>query len=82
MGFGVPQVDISYECAPDIFGWSPIVLLDAIPLPIYKVFEFPSENSAIQDAFYFIFFDSIMDYGGWWVALYSFGDGVCLVGPL
>jgi len=48
--------------------------------PMDEIFKFPSEDLAVQDALYFILIYSIADYGGWWVMLYSFGDGVHIVG--
>jgi len=32
---------------------------------MHKVLEFTSENPAVKNMFYFIFFDPIMDYRGW-----------------
>jgi len=82
-GFGVSLVEVCYESlhALDIFARSPFIFLNAIPFPTYKVLEFTSEDQAVQDSFYFVFFNPIVAYGGWQVILYSFSDGICVVGP-
>jgi len=76
-------VEVSYKPphALDILRWPPFILLNTISLPMYEGLEFPSEDPTVQDLFYFIFFNSVADYWGRWVTLYSFVDGVCIVGP-
>jgi len=59
----------SSPCILDIFGWSPLILLYAISLPVYEVFKLPSEDLAVHDALYLIFFDSIMNGRGWHITL-------------
>jgi len=80
-GLGVPLVEVSYEPphAIEVFSWSPFVLLNSRPPPSYEVLMFSLEDPAVQDLFYFIFLDSVV--GGGWVVLYSFSDGICIVGP-
>src|SRR5882672_2692612 len=47
--FGVLPVEFRPEplCTFDIIGQSPFVFFDTISFPTYKVFEFPSEDSAV-----------------------------------
>ena len=70
-GFRVPPVEVSYEpsCALDILRWSPFILLDTPPLPPYQVLKFLLEDSAVQDLFHFLLFNSIMGHWGRQVTL-------------
>jgi len=63
----------------DIFSWPPLIFFDPIALPAYQIFQINSENSAVQNVFYFILLDSIFDH--WWrgILLYMFGYGVSVV---
>src|SRR5882724_8151094 len=63
---GVLVVEFRHEspCTFDIFRWSPFVFLYAISLPMYKVLEFSLEDLAVEDEFYLIFLDTIMDDRG------------------
>src|SRR5882672_6178816 len=47
--FGVLSVELGHESLHtfDVLGWSPFVFLYAISFPMHKVFEFPSEDSAV-----------------------------------
>ena len=79
---GVPLVEFGYKplCTFDIFRWPPFILFDPISFPTYEISELPLEDLAVQDALYFLFLNSITDYGGWQDALNSFSDGICIVG--
>src|SRR5882724_5165144 len=68
-GFRVSLVEVCYKslCGLDIFRWSPLIFLNAVPFPMHKVFKFTLEDTAVQNMFYFIFFDPVTDYGGWQV---------------
>ena len=80
--FGVLSVEFRYKslCASNIFRQSPFVFFDAVSLPPYKVFKFPSKDPTIQDMFHFIFFDPVMNDWGWRVMLNSFSDSVHMKG--
>src|SRR5882672_5668645 len=47
--FRVLLVELRNEslCTFDVIRWSPFVFLYAVSFPTYKVFEFPSEDSAV-----------------------------------
>jgi len=63
----------------DTLSWFPFVLFNAISFPAYQVFKFPSEFFSVQDVFYFVSFDSVVDYGWGWVLLNTFRDSICVV---
>jgi len=68
------------SCTFDVFGRPPLILFNPIALPAYQIFQLISENSAVQNVFYFILLYSIFDH--WWrgILLYMFGYGVGAVG--
>jgi len=81
--FVVLSVEFRYRslCTFNIFRSSPFIFFNAISLPPYKVFEFPSKDLTIQETFHFIFFDPIMNDWGWRVTLNPFSNSICIVGP-
>jgi len=79
---GVLAVEFGYEspCTFDIFRWSPFIFLYAISLPTYEVLKFSSEDSAVEDEFYLVFLNTVVDDRGKRVMLNSLSYHVCIVG--
>src|SRR5467141_2400938 len=61
--FGVSPVELRHESPHtfDIFRQSPFILFYAVSFPTYEVLEFPSEDSAVYDAFHLVFLNSVAD---------------------
>jgi len=57
-----------------------IIFLYAVSLPMYKVLEFSSEDSAVEYEFYLIFLDTFVDDRGRGVMLNSLGYHICIIG--
>src|SRR5882724_367305 len=79
---GVLAVEFRHESPRtfDIFRWSPFIFLYAVSLPMYKVLEFSSEDSAVKYEFYLIFLDTVADDRGRGVMLNSLGYHICIIG--
>jgi len=74
------EFQYQFSHAFDISGWPPLILFDPVALLAYQIFQLISENSAVQNVFYFVLFDPVFDH--WWrgILLYAFSYGVGAVG--
>ena len=79
---GVLAVEFGYESPRtfDVFRWSPFIFLYAISLPMYEVLKFSLEDSAVEDEFYLVFLDTIVDDRGRRVMLNLLSYHVHIVG--
>jgi len=62
-----------------ILGWYTQVISNFITLPSHKILQSSSENPTVQDPFYLILLDAILDNEGWRDRCLAFRDGVLFI---